>query len=79
MVIPVPPPPVPAQPGQVGIFTIGGKSFIKKLQKDGLYPVQDKYDPIPLPDVLQYAGRVIGLIAVKGILKGMAEVKKKNQ
>ena len=49
--------------GQVGIFTIGGKSFIKKLQKDGLYPVQDKYDPVPLPSVLQCAGRVIGLIA----------------
>ena len=51
------------EPGQVGIFTIGEKSFIKKLQKDGLYPVQDKYDPIPLPNVLQCAGRVIGLIA----------------
>lgn len=50
------------EPGQVGIFTIGGKSFMKKLQDDGLYPVQDKYDPIPVPDVLQCAGLVIGLI-----------------
>ena len=50
------------EPGQVGLFTIDGKSFIKKLQNDGLYPVQDKYDPIPLPDVLQRAGRVIGLV-----------------
>ena len=50
------------EPGHVGIFTIGGKSFMKKLQNDGLYPVQDKYDPIPLPDVLHCAGRVIGLI-----------------
>lgn len=49
-----------AEPGQAGIFTIDGKSFLKRLESDGLYPVQPGKDSIPIPDVLQRAGRVIG-------------------
>lgn len=49
-----------AEPGQAGIFTIDGKSFLKRLENDGLYPVQKEHDPIPVPDVLQRTGRVIG-------------------
>lgn len=49
-----------AEPGQAGIFTIDGKSFLKRLESDGLYPVQLGQAPIPVPDVLQHAGRVIG-------------------
>lgn len=50
------------EPGSLGLFTIDGKSFLKRLESGWLYPLQAAYDPIPLPDMLQCAGRVIGLI-----------------
>lgn len=49
-----------AELGQAGIFTIDGKSFLKRLENDGLYSVQLEQDSIPVPDILQRAGRVIG-------------------
>lgn len=49
-----------AGPGQAGLFIFDGKSFLKRLEYDGLYPVQPGQDPIPVPDVPQRAGRVIG-------------------
>lgn len=47
------------KPGQIGMFIIDGKAFLKRLENDGLYPIQSDSDSIPVPDALNHAGRVI--------------------
>ena len=51
-------------PGPIlpGIFTFGGKSYVKKLDNGKLFPVQSSHPVIPKPDDTQCAGTVIGYI-----------------
>lgn len=51
-------------PGSIlpGIFTFGGKSYVKRLDNGKLFPVQSKYPTISKPEDTQCEGIVVGYI-----------------
>jgi phage repressor protein C with HTH and peptisase S24 domain len=53
--------------GEIGIFMLNGKSYIKKAGKDGLISLNPAYDLIPVKedDSFQCIGKVIGKLKVK--------------
>ena len=45
--------------GDIGIFLIDGQSYVKKLGKNVLISLNNKYDPIPITDETECLGLVI--------------------
>lgn len=48
--------------GDVGIFTIGNKCFLKELGEDGLISRNKAYDDIPGDEDVRLVGKVIGKV-----------------
>ena len=51
--------------GEIGIFIINSEAYIKKLGKDQLISLNEKYKPIPLnaDDSIYCCGKVIGIVS----------------
>ncbi|WP_317400466.1 helix-turn-helix domain-containing protein [Anaerotruncus colihominis] len=52
----------PVEIGEIGVFTINGEGYVKKLGSDFLISLNPEYDPIPLNDSIHCNGRVIGIL-----------------
>ncbi len=48
--------------GEIGIFTLDGNGYVKKLGKDMLISLNPVYDPIPMTEDIRCNGRVIGIM-----------------
>lgn len=48
--------------GEIGIFSIDGKGYVKELGKNTLISLNPKYEPIPMTDSIRCHGRVIGVL-----------------
>ncbi len=48
--------------GEIGIFTIDGEGYVKKLGNGELISLNSEYDPIGFNDTIRCNGRVIGIL-----------------
>lgn len=51
-----------AEIGDIGIFTLSGKGYVKKLGNDVLLSLNGKYVPIPMDESIVCNGKVIGVL-----------------
>lgn len=56
------------EPGEIGIFTLKGKGYVKKLGHDQLLSLNPEYPPIPMDESVLLNGRVIGVLQPKWIV-----------
>ena len=56
-------------PGEIGVFTVGGEGFVKRLGDDSLVSLNTAYAPIPLDEETRCNGMVIGIVDTSWILK----------
>lgn len=56
------------EPGEIGIFTLNGKGYVKKLGCGQLLSLNPGYPPIPLDDSVLLNGRVIGVLEPEWIV-----------
>ena len=54
--------PEQAEIGDIGIFTLSGKGYVKKLGNDVLLSLNGKYVPIPMDESIVCNGKVIGVL-----------------
>lgn len=50
------------EPGEIGVFTLNGEAYVKKLGKGQLISLNSAYDPIPMNESILLNGRVIGVL-----------------
>lgn len=50
------------EPGEIGIFSLDGCGYVKKLGNGELISLNRKYDPIPMDDSIRCNGKVIGVL-----------------
>ena len=48
--------------GEIGIFSLDGCGYVKKLGNDKLISLNPKYDPIPMDESIRCNGKVIGTL-----------------
>ncbi|MBQ6163331.1 MAG: hypothetical protein IJK23_02525 [Clostridia bacterium] len=53
--------------GEIGVFYIDGRGYLKKRGADCLISLNDKYEPIPLSASSRCFGRVIGVLPIADI------------
>lgn len=56
------------EPGEIGIFTLDGKGYVKKLGHGQLLSLNPGYPPIPLDRSVLLNGRVIGVLEPEWIV-----------
>lgn len=54
--------PEQAEIGDIGIFTLSGKGYVKKRGDDALLSLNGKYAPIPMDESIVCNGKVIGVL-----------------
>ena len=52
----------PVGPGEIGLFTLGGNGYVKKLGKNTLISLNSNYDPISIDDSIICNGKIIGIL-----------------
>ena len=48
--------------GEIGVFTMDGQGYLKKLGEDALLSLNGAYDPIPMDESIRCNGKVIGTL-----------------
>lgn len=48
--------------GEIGVFTLAGQAYVKKLGYDELISLNPEYEPIPMDESILLNGRVIGVL-----------------
>ena len=48
--------------GEIGVFTLGGQNFVKKLGDGVLLSLNGKYSPIPMDETIRCNGKVVGVL-----------------
>lgn len=48
--------------GEIGVFTLGGSGYVKKLGEGVLLSLNPAYDPIPMDESIRCNGKVIGVL-----------------
>lgn len=59
----------PVEIGEIGVFTINGEGYVKKLGNNFLISLNPEYDPIPLNDSIHCNGKVIGILDPSWIVR----------
>lgn len=55
--------------GDIGIFTLDGQGYVKRLGDGVLISINPKYDPIPMGDTIRCNGKVIGVLDADALYK----------
>lgn len=55
--------------GDIGIFTLNGMGYVKKLGKGFLLSLNSDYGPIPMDDTIRCNGKVIGVLAKEDVIE----------
>ena len=58
----------PVNIGEIGVFTMDGEGYVKKLGKAELISLNDDYSPIPMDESILCNGKVIGVLSPKDIV-----------
>jgi transcriptional regulator with XRE-family HTH domain len=53
---------IPVERGEIGIFTLGGSGYVKKLGESELISLNRNYAPIPMDESIICNGKVIGVL-----------------
>jgi transcriptional regulator with XRE-family HTH domain len=53
---------MPVEQGEIGIFTLGGSGYVKKLGESELISLNRNYAPIPMDESILCNGKVIGVL-----------------
>ena len=56
--------------GDIGIFTLDGQGYVKRLGDGVLISINPQYAPIPIGDTIRCNGKVIGVLDADALYKG---------
>ena len=52
----------PVNVGEIGVFTMGGQGYVKKLNSGELISLNSAYDPITMDESIVCNGKVVGVL-----------------